>query len=744
MSLQVKFALWVLLILTASVACLGYGIYGSRRVLASAQEARLRSFVALETANGLIKTVDETRDLFLQILNEQDGSLMESVAEHESAFQALVDSLKVRGEGEELDAIQRDYATYTNDGKLLLARFIKDKNLDAVRKQASQIGPLARALNERISGYRRFQERRFQGSLRIIESHAQRLSALSMAVGGILILCVLGMMLWLGTVLRPIRTLTRYVQSLRDGDLESALTIAKRSDEIFVLQTGFEEMRLALKAHVTDLETKVRERTRSLELAQKEIHDVFQSIEQGIFTFAVADIALSPQASRRTTMLFGVETLAGVSLAELLRLSPEQESQLREWVKMIAHPSRVRHWAYFKRLFPLKELWVEAGGITRCLQLDCQPILTEGILTRVMILATDITATRQMEKQLDLERQQKTDFLDYVNALLAAEPGEIKEFLDDVGGIVANLRELPRARWQGHGEWIRGRAHTLKGLAGMFGLHPLTRILHAIENDLEQAGKEMGELADPPPTWVSRLEHELANIEGVRHRIYGKYETSLPVNRDRYEALLADLKNGELREPDKVLKRVLRLKVRSFEEHCRKYRYLVEHYRGFSDKRVEDLEIGHPMDAVDDGPMEACHECIVHLIRNALDHGLEDRVEQERLGKKGRICIDHSQEEAWFVLLVSDNGRGVDADAVTSAAVAQGVVSEADAAAMTQEQKCDLIFREGVTTRHRVNEYSGRGLGLHVVREQMEHLGGRVEVISEPGQGSVFRLRIPL
>jgi two-component system chemotaxis sensor kinase CheA len=136
-------------------------------------------------------------------------------------------------------------------------------------------------------------------------------------------------------------------------------------------------------------------------------------------------------------------------------------------------------------------------------------------------------------------------------------------------------------------------------------------------------------------------------------------------------------------------------------------------------------------------------EPLLHLLRNAVDHGIESAEERRAAGKRerGRVRVEAAAEGSRAVLRVSDDGRGVDAGLVERAAAARGLIAQG--ARLTDEQALRLIFRPGFSTSARASLVSGRGVGLEVVERAVEEAGGEVRVRTERGRGTTFELRLP-
>ncbi len=144
--------------------------------------------------------------------------------------------------------------------------------------------------------------------------------------------------------------------------------------------------------------------------------------------------------------------------------------------------------------------------------------------------------------------------------------------------------------------------------------------------------------------------------------------------------------------------------------------------------------------------LEEMADPLMHLLRNAVDHGLEAPAARQARGKRpqGTVTLRAFQEGNQIVVQVSDDGGGIDPAAVRATAVKRGLLSEADAAAMTQQEMFSLVFLPGFSTARRVSEVSGRGVGLDVVRSQVHKLKGTLALESEPGRGAAFTVRLPM
>ncbi len=136
----------------------------------------------------------------------------------------------------------------------------------------------------------------------------------------------------------------------------------------------------------------------------------------------------------------------------------------------------------------------------------------------------------------------------------------------------------------------------------------------------------------------------------------------------------------------------------------------------------------------------------MHLLRNSADHGLESNEERVRLGKPevGSIFLDAYQDGNNVTIEVRDDGGGIDTEKVRRKALEKGTITLQQAEAMTDKDYIDLLFQPSFSTADQISDVSGRGVGLDVVKTKIESLGGSIEAGTVKGQGSTFRIQLPL
>ena len=162
-------------------------------------------------------------------------------------------------------------------------------------------------------------------------------------------------------------------------------------------------------------------------------------------------------------------------------------------------------------------------------------------------------------------------------------------------------------------------------------------------------------------------------------------------------------------------------------------------------KKIE-LEMLGEQTELDKTVMEKIGDPLVHLVRNAVDHGIEMPSERADANKNeiGRITLNAFHQSGNVVIEIEDDGKGLNAEKLKEKAISKGIITASDAEQLSKEQAYDLIFQPGFSTAKEVTDVSGRGVGMDVVKRNIQSLNGSVEIGSELGRGSKITIRLPL
>ncbi len=176
-----------------------------------------------------------------------------------------------------------------------------------------------------------------------------------------------------------------------------------------------------------------------------------------------------------------------------------------------------------------------------------------------------------------------------------------------------------------------------------------------------------------------------------------------------------------------------------------KFPRMVRDFAKAASKKIE-LVIEGEQTALDKSVIEKIGDPLVHLVRNAIDHGIEPPGPRAKSGKSetGKVRLAARNEGENVVVEVEDDGRGMDPEALKRSAIAKGLISEEKARSMSPEEAIDLIFEPGFSTAETVTDISGRGVGMDVVKSNIKRLNGEITIKTEVKKGSLISIRLPM
>jgi two-component system chemotaxis sensor kinase CheA len=215
--------------------------------------------------------------------------------------------------------------------------------------------------------------------------------------------------------------------------------------------------------------------------------------------------------------------------------------------------------------------------------------------------------------------------------------------------------------------------------------------------------------------------------------------------KDPVRAKLADAMAFQARILDELHKCVLKIRMVPVEQLFRRFPRVVRDVAKQCGKDVA-LEVSGQNTDLDKGILDALAEPLMHLVRNAVDHGIESADERLTVGKpaRGTVYLKAYHQATQVVIEIRDDGRGIDPAFLRTRAVEKGILKPEEAKRLTDQEALNLIFESGFSTAEEITEVSGRGIGMDVVRTVIDRLKGTVNVTSQKGRGTTFQLRAPL
>ncbi|HEY2169145.1 MAG TPA: chemotaxis protein CheA [Candidatus Angelobacter sp.] len=242
---------------------------------------------------------------------------------------------------------------------------------------------------------------------------------------------------------------------------------------------------------------------------------------------------------------------------------------------------------------------------------------------------------------------------------------------------------------------------------------------------------------------VLNLVGELIIAKSMLHQAINEFEKRHP--KDPLKMRFSDAMAFQARIMNDLQKSVMKIRMVPVEHLFRRFPRVVRDVAKSCGKEVNLVVTGQDTD-LDKSILDMLAEPLAHLVRNAVDHGIESPAERINDGKpaQGTVTLDAYHQGNEIVIEVTDDGRGINRDKLIAKAVERGLIKQNDVAVMGEADINDLIFRPGLSTAQEVTSISGRGVGMDVVKTVLEKLKGTVTIRTTAGKGTTFFLKVPL
>ncbi|MBV1877420.1 MAG: Hpt domain-containing protein [Pseudomonadales bacterium] len=740
MSIKFKLIISLTTILIICAISVFHSTLGSKKITTDVTNVKEHIYPKLNRIRELIEYIGMVQQAKMNALRERDDEYLEDVEEYVWEFDAILEVINkdhsdtvLLGVSERLDAFV--------DQPLKLEQSLSEQDQQIM---AGVMLAESNTLMIDLEQYRTDRFNVFQQSLDDIRQQSLDFRSLSLTLSGILILVVGIISLVMVGIVRNIQSLVDSANHLSDGNLDIPILHSSKG-ELGSLQIAFEKMRLHVKDHIENLDSRVVERTQQLSVAKQETDDIMGAVEIGIFTFNL-DKSVNAEHSEKAKGLFGTENFEQSSLKNLLEMDGRQLQQFDRWLSLCGSKSNLRkQWRMFSRLNPVDEICKSEGE--NVIEINYQPIVVDNKLTKIMVLARDITHERAVEEDLARSKIQQESMMRRMMGLLNSDAQEIREFLEyaetqmtnynqycDMHALEANVEELFRA------------LHTLKSHSGTLGFDDFSEQIASAEHLLDKIRKnekcEIGE-------WLENIQlarTELDHILDLRNKIFRRQDSDrMSINRNLYDQILQKVRGNEAYSNLELTTQLMELSMQSFGSYCEKYRKLVVRFSHSLDKPIDDLIIETPDKMVDRAQLKRVDDAVVHIIRNAIDHGIEDEETRDQQNKgAGQIGLSLGAEDNDLILTISDDGAGLDPEKIASLAMEKNIIQADECHMLSNEEKINLIFLPGLTSKNDVTELSGRGVGMNAVADIMQEIGGDIGLTSNLGKGTTFSLRFPV
>ena len=477
-----------------------------------------------------------------------------------------------------------------------------------------------------------------------------------------------------------------------------------------------------------------------------QINNLLNNVNQGFLSFG-SDLKIDSGYSKESLRILNIDSLVDKNIVDVL--FPEDNHDREVFAMGIENLFGVNDGDINDMYLSLLPKENRLGDITYTI--DYKKIDN----SRYMVILEDVTEKRKLEEKIVYENKiqkmivviatRKQEFLDLKHAF--------EQFLDDITSHI-NMRRTVGENLTEFNKIL----HTFKGLFAQEELVNTTEAIHNLESSLLEMGKRSDlsnlDLISYIKSSSLRYEFEkdlqfigeiLGNDFFESNSVISVDETSFKNFEDSIRHLNAQ-KRISNKEVGILLKQFINLDQKSLKNMLEIYPKRVQNIADRLQKPIQKMIIEGDSNVLVQATTSSFIKSLVHLFRNMADHGIEEENERVRLGKSevGTIgCKFDYYDDKYIELTIYDDGAGINPDKVRLSAVEKGIITPQEADEMEYSEIIDLIFHENFSTKAQTDILSGRGIGLSVIKYEIEKIGGSVEVKSELEKGTEFNFKIP-
>ncbi|HXA37303.1 MAG TPA: ATP-binding protein [Steroidobacteraceae bacterium] len=541
---------------------------------------------------------------------------------------------------------------------------------------------------------------------------------------------------------------SRHVLPVLDGELtavasEQQTTNLRAATQLRLVMVSGLVIALALVALVTVLLSSRQRQESSLREARQQTLDILRTVKDGLFLLD-QNLAIGAAYSSALESLFQRKDFAGLPFESLLKniVSERTLTTALKFVKIL--------WAertnekLVKTINPLGEVEVHIdsgnGKVdTRYLQFEFHRVRVEGEMTHVLVSVSDVTARVDMARELQAAQSQAQGQVDTLLGILHIDPAQLTSFLNDSNAAMKMINAVLREPTREEGVFRRKldtlfrQVHSVKGEAAALGLSSIESRAHAFEDDLKSL-KEKPDLSgnDFLPL-VIKLDDLLTHLQSVSDLV-SRLSRLQPVQHDVVHTITAVLEEERQKQQggnadSGVAATLLQLTERVARENNKEATLLCK-----------------GLDTVPDDYRRAVKDIGVQAVRNAIVHGIEPPASRLAAGKSRQGIVRLSFQDAGdagYKLIVEDDGQGLSTERIKETALKKGFITPERALTLDTKQIFSLLFQPGFSTAEATTKDAGRGVGMNVIADLTNQLGGKVSVATSNGKFTRLTMTLP-
>ena len=469
------------------------------------------------------------------------------------------------------------------------------------------------------------------------------------------------------------------------------------------------------------IEEQRKQYRKKLEIAKTETDNILTNVEEGLF-LVDSTYKIASQHSSELNNILAENRLANRNFLKVLekKIEPEIISLVKDYLNMLFDLQYT--FDLIKELNPLVEIKTIIKDDIKYLTFNFKRIINKHNVDQLIVTVDDVTKEIELAQSLQEEKEESKRNLEWLLLILNVEPHMLDEFVSgyeyELGAIKNASNNLNNANKTVELNTISRSVHSIKGNASLLEISFLVDVMHRIEDSIL--------------TYKNKNKLSLVDIKAVKdHAIFVQkmYDELIKLIK-QIKGINKKLSHGKRYDPQAFVKSLKRLAVSMAKEY---------------DKEAEFDYSEFSADLIPENHRLLVRDALVQMVRNAMRHGIETRETREKLGKEsvGHIKISGFSQDKDYLLVLEDDGQGIDNQKVARALTHHGKYSEAEVAQMNQKQLTEAIFIPGVSTAYDTDKNAGRGMGMDIIKRKIEKIGGSISMNTKPGRFTKFIVTIP-
>jgi CheY-specific phosphatase CheX/methyl-accepting chemotaxis protein/signal transduction histidine kinase len=561
---------------------------------------------------------------------------------------------------------------------------------------------------------------------------------------GIFLVNLFILLLVIGLIIKDFSTrlnrLNRGVRKLAANELNFKVDDSAK-DELGVLASNVNVMSSNIEMIMDEIELMNQELDEKIEARTRSINALLDNAAEGFLSFD-QDLIINDEYSAECRNIFG-EDIAGMNFVDLMVKNDPAKSELyHKTIKDILTEDND-----FKREILMELLQNEFEINDKDIHIQYK-LIEDG--TKMMVILNDITEQRKLEKKMQIEKEtlrmtvkavtNYSDLMDVIKDYDNFNKNEVEEVLGQNDKLENIIDSVFRP------------IHTFKGLFSQLDLVNVTRILHDLETNITKIRNNASDYTiDDLQELFEKVNLRYAinkDIKILEHTLgkdFFRNSDKITLDKSRIEDLISAAKDMITSDQKELLDKIEELTYKNLKELLNGYKDLIERLSEQLEKPIKPFGVKGDDIFVDPNRFAPFTKSLVHVFRNSIDHGIEDidtRYEEEK-EEEATIGCEIFLKNGYIHISISDDGGGISIDRVKAKALELKMFTEEQMKLLPKKEIINLIFSDSFSTADTVTDLSGRGVGLAAVKYELEKLGGRMEINTTEGEGSVFSFIIP-